>query len=273
MFTEGSIEMSPGGSDCRAPDGLWHSRQFANATTIPNYGLNRNLPQMYIDNSVASAGTGGPNIDTSFPGPDIRTYEFVGECQTSQFLMSHIGVAARFGATHQTPSGTDGSFWYMDNIQYNDGRLFVYLFIYYKVGPVFVYFTENVGIWDNRSTPGPNGRDTILVTIDPTYGLQGDGPGSPFNVGTYPQPGGWPVLYNGQPPDRGGYGSYIGLGTTCSSWLANSLKPFYFYGLDFQNPNQHTLGFASFRNQPMLTVDEFMCWHMEYDWLEDPGFV
>lgn len=274
MFTNGAIEMSPGGSSClRVPDILYHLAQFKGQAEIPNYGINQTVGSIYKEIHGRATYGSGQFEDSPFenyPGPYILMHNFLGDCFRSQILMA-------------IPKGNDSVVQlYCDYGPNVSNEPYLNFYVDYK--PIGNYYqmeyfayqqdgnfvnTHNVvnSAYVDPGTGGLDDRTTALMEIDPSYGIDGYGP----DQGYYYQPGGWLSILNGLvvSSDSSQFGFYgqteDGPPLSCETLFRNSPGVLVV--------DNEMLGFAVFRGGDQFTIDEYNCWHKEYDWFSDPGFI
>ncbi len=272
MFTQGAVEMSQGGPDIRPPDLLYHAKQFNQQSSMPNYGLNKDIPTLKNYGNASPGWTfwaGG----SYYGEPDLKFFDFVGDCRKVQFVVSFIpkAVFASFSSVqlflyspfnqqaYELYLGFGTDFCYSQQIVYVDAGL-----------SSFLYLTQMNVAWTGFGNFGPDGRITMIFGIDPTVALDGNGP---FNGYYDTQPIPWTAEVNGQPPnDYWFYGSDASFALpSCSNWLSpTSAQDFATFKSSGQ-PGDY-LGIAMYKDT-FLTTAEKTFWHKEYDWSEDPGFV
>ncbi len=272
MFTEGAIEMSPGGPDIRPPDLLYHAKEFNGKSSMPNYGINRNIP------TLGNFGTSGAGW-TAWEGgpyhgkPGFPFLDFVGDCRKVQWVVSFIPKTVFFsfssvGFQLNTANGIKAydlllgfgtDFCYCQQVVYEDPG-----------GPGFLYLTQMNVAWNSFANFGPDGRITMIFGIDPTVALDGNGPLNGY-YDTQPIP--WTAEVNGQSPnDYWFYGSQIGQApASCSSWLSPDPVDYISTQKTTNQPGDY-LGIAMYKDT-FLTTEEKRFWHEEYDWSVDPNFV
>lgn len=298
----GYIELNPGGSDCRVPDICYHFEEYRGERWIPNYGIDQDFPQLVRPyDGLDEFWTGISQVGVP-DTPSVNIEHLYGKCKPTQIIVSTSKTADRFNYidfdSFDVAAHLKG-FWQFGNNSFLGVDRFYFEVDNYRVygsAPTFDrdYAIGTYGVWSSVNYSdfrfGPEGRCTWLMTVDPSYGFDGGGP----EAGLYRYPvlgttdmGGWPQYFNGLQPKYvvGAESAYGGFNYTSVTPPYSTLTPppscefvptqdftrdYYF---DIQISNNDGLGIAIFRDRPMMTYDEFMCWHMEHDWSSDPDFI
>lgn len=319
---EGSIELGSMGADCRTPDAIWHFEMHRKDLEVPNWGRDANFPSMWTDYPGYNYWGITSNYAPPGKGTTIPLKLFYGSCRPTQIIVSTSklpGEFCYFIVDNIYSFSFDGYQYQSCYWQFGNSNFDVEPFPeYYSRMDNYHYsyppstFTNDVATyyeWNadpaNATFPGhftnyqygPDNRCTWLITVDPSYGI--DGNGEYLGYYLYPKPGtsqmgGWPSYFNGiqakltydvitppwvNPPNRRICNAYYGSTSgqepaDCNLTYTQNLNASSLMecGIQENGLNDKFYGVAIFRDRPMMTYEEFLCWHYEYDWMEQPGF-
>lgn len=266
------------GPSFRAPEFLYHDKQFYSNALMPNYGVNNVFPSMdYGPFGVRHYGSPGSSQ------PTVPLNELAGDCEKFQFVTAVEGGGltntgqVKFWGFDTYGYGDDYNYGitvggYIQRATSNAYYAYVQAIIEYQDSFVDYVAELNVSWFDEYIENTP--RYTLIFGVDPLVNLSGLG-GIIYEAPPTQQIP-WQCWLNGKPPGttfpgQGGtytlYGSYPGKAPpSCSSWLPNVPSNLEIY------EESYTLGWALYRGD-FLNQEERRYWHEDHDWLTNPGFV